>query len=168
MNNGTLGGFGRAPQKVAATPLQTPTVMTSGTGVFKPKPGTQWLRVRKWGGGGGSGNGGSSPGTYGIVQPGGRGQYTEEWVKNTLSSYTWQVGAGGVASTNGGNTTFTNTMTAQGGKASSGPTGNPQGTTPPLATEVGPGAGGMGGAAYNGVGFSGYPGNDGLIIVEEY
>lgn len=169
MNPGTLSGFGRPPQKLLATPSQPSTVMTSGTGVFKPKAGTLWLRVRKWGAGGASGSAISGTGTYGVVMPGGRGQYTEEWIKNTLLTYSWQVGAGGVAPSGvGGNTTFSNTTPALGGKGSSSGLGAGAFAPGLPAADVGPGAGGAPGFAYNGNSITGTNGNDGLIIVEEY
>lgn len=143
----------------SASPAKV-TTYTSGSGNFTPISTNQsWARITLVaGGGGGRGAGGGGGGTR-IV----------EWVKLTLSSYPYAVGAGGAGGSNvananaGGNTIFGSFVVSGGGAGSVNSLnvdvagGQGGGTAGFVAADAGQGAtaldirlgGGRGGEGYN-------------------
>jgi hypothetical protein len=123
--------------------LRAPQVLTSGVSYTAPANCTS-IYVEAVGGGGGGGRGASSDGGGG----GGAGGYCAKYFTVVAgTSYTYAIGAGGIATSgnggNGGNTTFTvggTTITAGGGGG--GIQGDSDSTDP---------GGGLGGSSTNGV-----------------
>ena len=173
----TLDANGKVVQALASGyALKQIVRYTSGSGTYTPSSGVRRLLVRLVGGGAGgtSGVSGTSDGGGG-----GAGAYCEALISETGYSFSYAVGAGGTAGSNGGDTTFSNTgsggtvsMTAGGGKAATTASGGGLGGTASggdLNVSGGPGqpapqgpnavAGGGGSSIFGGGGRGGIPGD---------
>ncbi len=115
-----------ATPSAAGSTAPTKQTFTSGSGTYTTPtgPGPLYIRVRCWGGGAGGGNGGGAGGTGG-----GGGAYCESIITSPSATYTYAVGAGGAAASNGNATTFSaGTMSAGGGSLGGGQAGGQGGT----------------------------------------
>lgn len=143
------------------------TFNSSGTYVV-PAGYTVSAVIQAWGGGGGGGSN-----TDGAKGGGGGGSYASSVLTLSAGSYTVTVGVGGAPGSNGGSSSFSNTVIAEGGGAaigaSGGSSGSSTGSTGTIVIESISGMGkngdngGAGGAGANGGGAGGAGGvaNDG-------
>ncbi|HRH63226.1 MAG TPA: hypothetical protein PLI68_07850 [Bacteroidia bacterium] len=135
---------------VSYTP-QIPTVtrITANTGFpYTPPSGVKYIIVEMVGGGGGGSTFNTFPGGGG-----GAGGYLKFLISNPSSSYSYSIGSGGAANTNGGNTSFGSNVAGGGknpGQVGNHQNGGPGGTnTFSLGTLIIDAAGGGGSATMN-------------------
>lgn len=94
--------------------LPTVQTFTTGSGTYTSPAGCRWIKIKMVGGGGGGASATGASGQTSTGSGGGGAGYVEHAM--AAGSYSYAVGAGGAATSNGGNSTFnTSALIAYGG-----------------------------------------------------
>lgn len=147
LNGSDISDKGAFKVNLGLVPATVQRFTTPGAGTYTPTSvDVRFIRIRMVGGGGGGCGANASASQTDVGSGGGAGGYVEHIM--AAGTYSYSVGAGGAAQSNGGNTTFNSgALVASGGAGTAFNTGS--GTTASRASGAGAGGAASGGNIAN-------------------